>query len=261
MKAYSASPFEYQHEKGLYYHQITDSILVGTQPWEKGSIIYLEEKENVTVLFNTQEDGNFEYWKVNIGEREEEAKKAGVRLHRQPIVDFSFDSLREQLPEAASEFDRLTNRSDKEVIYCHCTAGMGRSPAVVIAYLYWTDDRFESLDAAYEFLTSKRPCGPKKEAIRQATVDIRESEGDSLPTRDGKMKVDAGRYYGDDSKKLKDEEGNLDSRGTTLTKAQRETIKKKLRVKSGTYVPPEKKKGGVLEILKRFFLSAGPTDD
>ena len=29
-----------------------------------------EEKENVTVLFNTQEDGNFEYWKVNIGERE-----------------------------------------------------------------------------------------------------------------------------------------------------------------------------------------------
>jgi hypothetical protein len=41
-----------------------------------------------------------------------------------------------------------------------------------------------------------------------------------------------------------------------LTKAQRETIKKKLRVKSGL-----KKKGGVLEILKRFFLSAGPTDD
>ena len=183
---------------------------------------------------------------------EEEAKKAGVRLHRQPIVDFSFDSLREQLPEAASEFDRLMNQSDTEVIYCHCTAGMGRSPAVVIAYLYWTDDRFESLDAAYEFLTSKRPCGPKKEAIRQATVDILESEGDSLPTRDGKMKVDAGRYYGDDSKKLKEE--NLDSRGTTLTKAQRETIKKKLRVKSGTYVPPEKKKGGVLEILKRFFL-------
>jgi hypothetical protein len=55
---------------------------------------------------------------------------------------------------------------------------------------------------------------------------------------------------------LKDEEKNLDSRGTTLTKAQRETIKRKLRVKSGL-----KKKGGVLEILKRFFLSAGPTDD
>ena len=256
MKAYSASPFEYQHEKGLYYHQITDSILVGTQPWEKGSIGYLKEKENVTVLFNTQEDGNFAYWKVDIGEREAEAREANVLLHRQPIVDFSFDSLREQLPEAASEFDRLMHRSEEEVIYCHCTAGMGRSPAVVIAYLYWTDDRFESLDAAYEFLTSKRPCGPKKEAIRQATVDILESEGDSLPTRDGKMKVNAGRYYGDDSKKLKDEEKNLDSRGTTLTKAQRETIKKKLRVKAGL-----KKKSGVLEILKRFFLGAGPTDD
>jgi len=135
MKAYSASPFEYQHEKGLYYHQITDSILVGTQPWEKGSIGYLKEKENVTVLFNTQEDGNFAYWKVDIGEREAEAREANVLLHRQPIVDFSFDSLREQLPEAASEFDRLMHRSEEEVIYCHCTAGMGRSPAAVIACL------------------------------------------------------------------------------------------------------------------------------
>ena len=259
MKAYSASPFEYQHEKGLYYHEITSAIFVGTQPWEKGSIEYLKEKEGVSILFNTQEDGNFDYWKVDIKEREEEAKKAGVLLHRQPIVDFSFDSLREQLPEAVSEFDRLMDPSKNEVIYCHCTAGMGRSPAVVIAYLYWTDDRFESLDEAYEFLTSKRPCGPKKEVIRQATVDILESEGDSLPTKDGRMKVDTGLYYGEDSKKLKDEEKNLDSRGTTLTRAQREIIKKKLRTKSGTYT--ERRKDGVLEILKRFFLGAGPTDD
>ena len=259
MKAYSASPFEYQHEKGLYYHEITSAIFVGTQPWEKGSIEYLKEKEGVSILYNTQEDGNFDYWKVDIKEREEEAKKAGVLLHRQPIVDFSFDSLREQLPEAVSEFDRLMDPSKNEVIYCHCTAGMGRSPAVVIAYLYWTDDRFESLDEAYEFLTSKRPCGPKKEVIRQATVDILESEGDSLPTKDGRMKVDTGLYYGEDSKKLKDEEKNLDSRGTTLTRAQREIIKKKLRTKSGTYT--ERRKDGVLEILKRFFLGAGPTDD
>jgi hypothetical protein len=73
------------------------------------------------------------------------------------------------------------------------------------------------------------------------------------------MKVDTGLYYGKDSKKLKDEEKNLDSRGTTLTRAQREIIKKKLRTKSGTYT--ERRKDGVLEILKRFFLGAGPTDD
>jgi len=264
MKAYSKSPFEYQHEKGLYYHRITDKVICGTQAWERGSIDYLKQKERVTILFNTQEDSNFKHWKVDIKERETEATRAGVLLHRQPIVDFSFDSLREQLPEAVSEFDRLANGSDDEVVYCHCTAGMGRSPAVVIAYLYWTDDRFESLDEAYEFLTSKRPCGPKKEAIRQATVDILCAPGDDLPTRDGKMKTNAGRYYGEDSKKFDDSERvNLDSRGTKLSTTEREIILRKLRMKSRTYQQKKKKKGyGVFEnIWKRWFEGTGPTDD
>jgi hypothetical protein len=55
-------------------------------------------------------------------------------------------------------------------VYVHCTAGLGRAPAVVIAYLYWF--RGLALHQAYDFLTSIRPCGPKKEAIRGATFDI-----------------------------------------------------------------------------------------
>lgn len=55
-------------------------------------------------------------------------------------------------------------------VYVHCTAGLGRAPAVVIAYLYWF--RGLPLHQAYDFLTSIRPCGPKKEAIRGATFDL-----------------------------------------------------------------------------------------
>lgn len=49
-------------------------------------------------------------------------------------------------------------------VYCHCTAGLGRSPAVAIAALYWFTDM--QLDEAYAFLTGIRPCGPSKDAIR-----------------------------------------------------------------------------------------------
>ena len=56
--------------------------------------------------------------------------------------------------------------------YVHCTAGLGRAPAVAIAYLYWFDPRGLSLDQAYAHVTSRRPCGPKREAVRAATFDI-----------------------------------------------------------------------------------------
>lgn len=45
-------------------------------------------------------------------------------------------------------------------VYVHCTAGLGRSPAVAIASLYWFTDM--QLDEAYAYLTGIRPCGPNK---------------------------------------------------------------------------------------------------
>lgn len=56
-------------------------------------------------------------------------------------------------------------------MYVHCTAGLGRAPAVCIAWLYWCGP-FLSLDDAYGHLTSIRPCGPNKDAIRGATYDL-----------------------------------------------------------------------------------------
>ena len=53
-------------------------------------------------------------------------------------------------------------------VYVHCTAGLGRAPAVCIAYMYWFGAR--DLDGAYNHLTSVRPCGPKKDAIRGAQL-------------------------------------------------------------------------------------------
>jgi protein-tyrosine phosphatase len=55
-------------------------------------------------------------------------------------------------------------------VYVHCTAGLGRAPAAIIAYLFWFQNY--SLEEAYSKLTAVRPCGPKKAAIRAATFDL-----------------------------------------------------------------------------------------
>jgi hypothetical protein len=56
-------------------------------------------------------------------------------------------------------------------VYVHCTAGLGRAPAVCIAWLYWYGPHL-SLDVAYNHVTSIRPCGPKRDAVRGATFDL-----------------------------------------------------------------------------------------
>lgn len=53
----------------------------------------------------------------------------------------------------------------------HCTAGLGRAPAVCIAWLYWYGPHL-ALDEAYQALTQIRPCGPNRDAVRGATFDV-----------------------------------------------------------------------------------------
>ena len=53
-------------------------------------------------------------------------------------------------------------------VYVHCTAGLGRAPAVCIAYLYWWCGM--DLDAGYEYLTNIRPCGPKVRGFLTCTL-------------------------------------------------------------------------------------------
>lgn len=49
--------------------------------------------------------------------------------------------------------------SRESLVYVHCTAGLGRAPAVCIAYMHWFLGM--GLDEAYKKLTDIRPCGPK----------------------------------------------------------------------------------------------------
>lgn len=162
------NPFEYRPERGLYYHYITEDMVVGSQPRSRKDIDHLSVSEGIRAILNLQQDRDLHHWGVNIEDLRCAARNQSIELIRTPAVDFDPHSLRATLPSAVAALERA--RMELGRVYVHCTAGLGRSPAVAIASLYWFHGM--SLDDAYAHVTGIRPCGPNKEAIRGATYDL-----------------------------------------------------------------------------------------
>ncbi|XP_008456916.1 phosphoglucan phosphatase LSF2, chloroplastic isoform X2 [Cucumis melo] len=173
MKKMMRNPYEYHHELGMNYTVIADNLIVGSQPQKPEDINFLKEEEGVAYILNLQQDKDVEYWGINLQSIIERCKELGIRHMRQPAKDFDPDSLRTGLPKAVSLLEWAISKG-KGKVYVHCTAGLGRAPAVAIAYLYWFCGM--NLNTAYEALTSKRPCGPSKRAIRGATYDLSKND-------------------------------------------------------------------------------------
>ncbi|CAK9323919.1 unnamed protein product [Citrullus colocynthis] len=173
MKKMMRNPYEYHHELGMNYTVIADNLIVGSQPQKPEDINFLKEEEGVAYILNLQQDKDVEYWGIDLQSIIERCKELGIHHMRQPAKDFDPDSLRNGLPKAVSLLEWAISEG-KGKVYVHCTAGLGRAPAVAIAYLYWFCRM--NLNTAYEALTSKRPCGPNKRAIRGATYDLSKND-------------------------------------------------------------------------------------
>lgn len=170
MKKSMANPYEYHHELGMSYTRIGPHIILGSQPQGPEDVTRLAEEEGVGAILNVQEDKDMAYWKVDLPAVMRRCQELGVEHHRRPAVDFDPNSLRQRLPGMVGVIARCV--AEDKTVYVHCTAGLGRSPAAVIAYLFWFSEPRVNLQKAYDFVTGLRPCGPKWEAIRGATYDL-----------------------------------------------------------------------------------------
>ncbi|GLC45903.1 hypothetical protein PLESTM_001799700 [Pleodorina starrii] len=162
------NPLEYHFDRGLYYHEILPNLICGCQPRNSADVDILAETEGVTHILNLQQDKDMHYWGVQLEEIRRACAKHSINHMRRPARDFDPHSLRRTIPGAVHTLAQALNSNGR--VYVHCTAGLGRAPAVCIAYLYWFTSR--QLDEAYSFLTDIRPCGPKRDAIRGATYDV-----------------------------------------------------------------------------------------
>lgn len=173
MKRMMRNPYEYHHDLGMNYTLITNSLIVGSQPQKPEDIDHLRKEEDVAYILNLQQDKDVEYWGIDLQSIVKKCQDCQIRHMRRPVRDFDPDSLRNGLPKAVSSLEWAISEG-KGKVYVHCTAGLGRAPAVAIAYMFWFCDM--DLNTAYNNLISKRPCGPSKRAIRGATYDLAKND-------------------------------------------------------------------------------------
>uniref|UniRef100_A0A0V0IL59 Putative phosphoglucan phosphatase LSF2, chloroplastic-like n=1 Tax=Solanum chacoense TaxID=4108 RepID=A0A0V0IL59_SOLCH len=173
MKRMTRNPYEYHHELGMNYTLITEDLIVGSQPQKIEDIDYLKEEENVAFILNLQQDEDIEFWGIDLQSIVTRCSELGIHHMRRPARDFDPDSLRSVLPKAVSSLEWAISEG-KGRVYVHCTAGLGRAPAVSIAYMFWFCGM--DLNTAYDTLVSKRPCGPNKRSIQGATYDLAKND-------------------------------------------------------------------------------------
>ncbi|KAJ8467873.1 hypothetical protein OPV22_030425 [Ensete ventricosum] len=159
----------YRHELGMNYNFIYPGLIVGSCLQTPSDVDKLR-KIGVKTIFCLQQDPDLEYFGVDIGAIREYAMQHGDIEHiRAEIRDFDAFDLRMRLPAVVSKLYKAINRNGG-VTYVHCTAGLGRAPAVALAYMFWV--KGYELNEGHQLLQSKRACFPKLDAIKNATIDM-----------------------------------------------------------------------------------------
>ena len=187
-RATGRDPFQYHPERGLYLHEVAPALLCGTQPRDAREVEILQKEHGVTHIVCLQRDEDAAHWGVDLGLVAREAERRGIRHGRAEARDFDPQSLRRALPAAVRLIDEglggekkqgKNGENGKNRVYVHCTAGLGRAPAACIAWLKWF--RGLDLDSAIRQVTSARPCGPKRDAVRGASFDLARVPGVTPP--------------------------------------------------------------------------------
>ncbi|KAG5239626.1 phosphoglucan phosphatase DSP4, amyloplastic [Salix suchowensis] len=148
----------YRHELGMNYNFIRPDLIVGSCLQTPEDVDKLR-KIGVKTIFCLQQDPDLEL-----------CQACGDIQHlRARIRDFDGFDVRKRIPAVVSKLYKAINRNGG-VTYIHCTAGMGRAPAVAMAYMFWFQGY--KLSDARDLLLSKRSCFPNLDAIKSATADI-----------------------------------------------------------------------------------------
>lgn len=169
MTAAMGAVLTYRHELGMNYNFIRPDLIVGSCLQSPEDVDKLRSI-GVKTIFCLQQNPDLEYFGVDINAIQEYAETFDDIQHlRAEIRDFDAFDLRIRLPAVVSKLYKAINRNGG-VAYVHCTAGLGRAPAVALAYMFWVQGY--KLTEAHSLLQSKRSCFPKLDAIKSATADI-----------------------------------------------------------------------------------------
>jgi protein-tyrosine phosphatase len=136
---------------GMDFHAVPPALFLGPYPQSREDVELLKA-HGVTAVLSVQTDGDLRLRHIQWDRFEEHYRQAGIDCYRLPIEDFNEEDLVAKLPAAVQLLKRLVDEGRQ--VYVHCTAGMGRSPAVVVMYL--SQYHGKSLMEALEYVSACR---------------------------------------------------------------------------------------------------------
>jgi atypical dual specificity phosphatase len=153
----------------LNWGYITPEILIGTCPMTPNDIERVHTETGISGVLSLQHDECLSYWHIDYDNLYKTANQLNIRIMRCPIRDFDVPDMRRMLPNAVSSLAALIN--DERKTYVHCTAGLGRAPLTVLAYLIWIENL--SPEKAIKLILKGRPGAvPAWEALQGAKLDM-----------------------------------------------------------------------------------------
>lgn len=147
----------------INFSPIQPDLFVGTYPQGPVDVERLNAM-GITAVLNLQTDEDFTSLGLDWSRLQRAYIDVDLVLQRHPMRDFDPEDQRTRLCGAVDQLARLLTVQHR--VYVHCTAGVGRAPAVAIGYLSWHQGW--RLDQAYEYVRQQRDCNPYMEAIRWA---------------------------------------------------------------------------------------------
>lgn len=149
----------------MAFDEVPPGMFIGPYPQTAADVDALADA-GATAVFNVQTAEDFKHRGIDWSTLSARYRERDVEAVLFPIRDFDKVSLAARVHAAAHELNRLIDKEGKKV-YIHCTAGMGRAPAVAVAYLCWC--RGFGLDDAVKHVKSHRTVAcPNVPVLRDA---------------------------------------------------------------------------------------------
>jgi hypothetical protein len=143
--------------------EVADGIVVGTYPQTPEDVRHLKDQLGVTAVLSLQDDDDLEGLGVRWDLFARAYQASGIVAVREPVKDFAPKALMVRLAACVAALDRLVTAGHR--VYVHCTAGINRSPTVVIAWLH--AHRGLPVAAATAQVTGRRQCWPFPEVLER----------------------------------------------------------------------------------------------
>ena len=144
-----------------HYTDLDEQLAVGSHPHAPEHMMALSRDHGVTSVLCLQSDDDLASRGLQWSVLWQFYMRLGIDVTRVPITDFDKKDLLVHLDAAVAALNDALGEGGK--VYVHCSAGLNRSPTVIIGYL--VKHRDMSLDEAVAWISARHNCVPYPDVL------------------------------------------------------------------------------------------------